>query len=80
MQAGNSVALGRNYYSLANHGGHCLQSYQFQVGTEVSEAVTLEKSSGSLTREASMKHQHWNGLPREIFTFHWRSQRTRTGS
>lgn len=45
--SGNDVA-GNPYDSLAAHGGSCLQSYQFQVGTEVSEAVTLEISSGNL--------------------------------
>ena len=41
-------ALDVDFESLSNKGGNCLQSYQFQVGTEVSEAVTLEKSSGNL--------------------------------
>ena len=41
-------ALDVDYESLSNKGANCLQSYQFQVGTEVSEAVTLEKSSGDL--------------------------------
>ena len=37
-------ANNEDYESLSNKGTNCLQSYQFQVGTEVSEAVTLEKS------------------------------------
>ena len=41
-------ANNEDYESLSNKGTNCLQSYQFQVGTEVSEAVTLEKSSGNL--------------------------------
>ena len=48
MKAGDNVGGVDPYQSLANFGGSCLQSYQFQVGTEVSEAVTLEKSSGNL--------------------------------
>ena len=32
----------------ASNGTQCLRSYQFQVGTEVSEAVTLEQSNGDL--------------------------------
>ena len=52
-ERGASVPLGRNFYLLANFGIHCLQIYQFQVGTEVSEAVTLEKSSGNLERPAN---------------------------
>ena len=36
----------------APEGKKALQSYQFQVGTEVSEAVTLEKSSGDLNPTA----------------------------
>ena len=35
----------------SQEGRHCLQSYQFQVGTEVSEAVTLENMSGNLQKE-----------------------------
>ena len=44
----SSVTGGPLYQGLDGTCANCLQSYQFQVGTEVSEAVTLEKSSGNL--------------------------------
>jgi len=44
----SSVTGEREYGPLAANRDIALQSYQFQVGTEVSEAVTLENSSGSL--------------------------------
>ena len=44
----SSVTGGPLYSGLDATCANCLQSYQFQVGTEVSEAVTLEKSSGNL--------------------------------
>jgi hypothetical protein len=34
--------------NLVSVGDHCLQSYQFQVGTEVSEAITLEDTTHGL--------------------------------
>lgn len=46
----------------ANNGGHCLQSYQFQVGTEVSEAVTLENSSGNLVPGTQANANVNNGM------------------
>ena len=50
LNAFRSSVNGGPIHSKANYGTYnqCLQSYQFQVGTEVSEAVTLEKPSGNL--------------------------------
>ena len=50
LNAFRSSVNGGPIHSVANYATYnqCLQSYQFQVGTEVSEAVTLEKPSGNL--------------------------------
>ena len=50
LNAFRSSVNGGPIHSAADYANYnqCLQSYQFQVGTEVSEAVTLEKTSGDL--------------------------------
>ena len=44
----SSVTGGPLFTGVGGTAANCLQSYQFQVGTEVSEAVALEKPSGNL--------------------------------